>query len=113
MKGNLSHSHLTNYSIAVKRKAQKYLRTIPKKDRLRIVGVIELIREIPLPPKSLKLTSRDAYRIRIGEYRIIFSFNSKRLTILVIKIGHRKNIYQIDSNSEETRRSINRLCICT
>lgn len=89
---------MTNYSIEVKRKAQKYLNTIPKKDKLRIVGAIELLRENPLPPKSLKLKGREGYRIRIGEYRIIYSFNSKHLTILVIKIGHRRDIYQINVN---------------
>ena len=46
----------------------------------------------------MKLKGRDGYRIRIGEYRIIYSFSSTRLTILVIKIGHRKDIYQIDLN---------------
>jgi len=89
---------LTNYSIEVKKKAQKYLNSIPKKDKFRIAGAIELLRENPLPPRSLKLKGRDGYRIRIGEYRIIYSFNSKRLTILVIKIGHRREIYRMDIN---------------
>ena len=89
---------MTNYSIEVKKKAQKYLSTIPKNDQLRIVGAIELLRENPLPPKSMKLTGRDGYRIRIGEYRIIYSFNSKRLTILVIKVGHRRDVYLMDEN---------------
>ena len=66
-----------------------------KKDRLRIIGAIELLGENPLPPKSLKLSGRDGYRIRVGDYRIIYSFNSKRLSILVIKIGNRKDIYGI------------------
>lgn len=87
---------MTNYSIEVKKKAQKYLSTIPKKDKLRIVGAVELLRENPLPPKSLKLKGRDGYRIRIGEYRIIYSISSNRLTVLVIIIGHRRDIYQID-----------------
>lgn len=89
---------MTSYSIEVKRKAQKYLLTIPKKDKLRIVGAIELLRDNPHPPKSLKLKGREGYRIRIGEYRIIYAFNSKKLTILVIKIGHRRDIYQIEVN---------------
>jgi len=78
---------LSKYTISVKRKAQKYLVTLPKNDRLRIIGVIELLGENPLPPKALKLTGRDGYRIRVGDYRIIYSFNSKQLSILVIKIG--------------------------
>ena len=78
---------MSKYTISVKRKAQKYLVTLPKNDRLRIIGVIELLGENPLPPKALKLTGRDGYRIRVGDYRIIYSFNSKQLSILVIKIG--------------------------
>ena len=84
---------MSKYAISVKRKAQKYLETLPKKDRLRIIGAIELLGQNPLPPKSLKLSGRDGYRIRVGDYRIIYSFNSKRLSILVIKIGNRKDIY--------------------
>ena len=78
---------MSKYTISVKRKAQKYLVTLPKNDRLRIIGVIELLGENPLPPKALKLTGRDGYRIRVGDYRIIYSFNSKQLSVLVIKIG--------------------------
>lgn len=87
---------MTSYSIEVKRKAQKYLSTIPKKERFRIAGAIELLRENPLPPKALKLKGREGYRIRIGEYRIIYAFKSEALTILIIKIGHRREIYQVD-----------------
>jgi len=86
---------LSKYTISVKKKAQKYLATLPKKDRLRIIGVIELLGENPLPPRALKLSGRDGYRIRVGDYRIIYAFNSKQLSILVIKIGDRKNIYEL------------------
>ena len=69
--------------------------SIAKKDRMRIIGVIELLGENPLPPKALKLTGRDGYRIRVGDYRIIYTFNSKQLRIAVIKIGSRKDVYEI------------------
>ena len=55
--------------------------------------MIELLGDNPLPPKALKLTGREGYRIRVGDYRIIYSFSSKQLSILVIKIGNRKAIY--------------------
>ena len=84
---------MSSYSIQIKEKAQKYLAALAKKDRLRIIGVIELLGENPLPPKALKLTGREGYRIRVGDYRIIYAFNSKQLSILVIKIGDRKEIY--------------------
>ena len=62
---------------------------------MRIIGVIELLGENPLPPKALKLTGRDGYRIRVGDYRIIYTFNNKQLRIAVIKIGSRKDVYEI------------------
>jgi len=83
------------YTIQIKKKALKQLATIAKKDRLRIIAVIELLGQNPLPPKALKLTGRDGYRIRVGDYRIIYTFNSKQLSILVIKIGARKDVYTL------------------
>ncbi|MDP1852151.1 MAG: type II toxin-antitoxin system RelE/ParE family toxin [Candidatus Planktophila sp.] len=83
---------MSRYTITVKKQAEKYLHTLPKRDRLRIIGVIELLGDNPLPPKALKLTGREGYRIRVGDYRIIYSFSSKQLSILIIKIGNRKAI---------------------
>ncbi len=85
---------MSRYSVTIKEKAAKYLATIPKKDRLRIIGAIDLLSENPLLPKTSKLKGREGHRIRIGDYRIIYSFNSNELTILIIKIGHRRDIYQ-------------------
>jgi mRNA interferase RelE/StbE len=71
------------------------MKKIPKKDLLRISGVIDSLAENPLPPKSLKLTGRDGYRIRVGKYRIIYTFNNRVFKVLVIQIGHRKNAYTL------------------
>ena len=85
---------LSTYSIQIKKKAQKYLATVSEKDRLRIIGAIDLLGQNPLPPKALKLTGREGFRIRVGDYRIIYSFISQQLSVLVIKIGGRKDIYE-------------------
>lgn len=84
---------MIKYEVEIKRSAQKALKAIPKKDQLRISGVIDLLAENPLPPKALKLSGRDGYRIRVGNYRIIYTFNNRVFKVLVIQIGHRKNIY--------------------
>ena len=86
---------MSTYVIHIKKKALKQLATIAKKDRLRIIAVIELLGQNPLPPKALKLTGRDGYRIRVGDYRIIYTFNSKQLRIAVIKVGARKDVYTL------------------
>ena len=60
----------------------------------RIQGVIATLESNPLPPAALKLTGRDAYRIRVSDYRIIYSIHRHVLTIVVVTIGHRREIYE-------------------
>ena len=86
---------MSKYSITISKQARKQLRDIPRKDRLRISGAIELLGDNPSPPKALKLTNRDGYRLRVGDYRIIYIFNSNRLIILIINIAHRSAAYQL------------------
>ena len=86
---------MIKYSITISKQARKQLRDIPRKDRLRISGAIELLGDNPIPPKALKLTNRDGYRLRVGDYRIIYIFNSNRLIILIINIAHRSAAYQL------------------
>ena len=86
---------MSKYSITISKQARKQLRDISRKDRLRISGAIELLGDNPIPPKALKLTNRDGYRLRVGDYRIIYIFNSNRLIILIINIAHRSAAYQL------------------
>jgi mRNA interferase RelE/StbE len=86
---------LIRYEVEVSTSAHNSMKKIPKKDLLRISGVIDSLAENPLPPKSLKLTGRDGYRIRVGKYRIIYTFNNRAFRVLVIQIGHRKNAYTL------------------
>ena len=86
---------MSKYSITISKQARKQLRDIPRKDRLRISGAIELLGDNPIPPKALKLTNRDGYRLRVGDYRIIYIFNSNRLIILIINFAHRSAAYQL------------------
>lgn len=86
---------MSKYSITISKQARKQLRDIPRKDRLRVSGAIELLGDNPIPPKALKLTNRDGYRLRVGDYRIIYIFNSNRLIILIINIADRSAAYQL------------------
>ena len=82
------------YEVEINPSARKSLAKIPKKDRLRIEGVIELLQSNPYPPSSIKLTERSEYRVRVGSYRVIYDVVKGRLVILVLTIGHRKDVYQ-------------------
>ena len=84
---------MTRYTVYLSSTAAKALKKIPQKDQLRIAGVIELLAENPLPPKATKLSGREGYRVRSGNYRVIYTFERNQLEVLVIKIGHRRDIY--------------------
>ena len=62
--------------------------------QLRIQGAITTLASNPLPPVAKKLSGRDAYRIRVSDYRIVYTIQKDVLTILVIAIGHRREIYR-------------------
>jgi mRNA interferase RelE/StbE len=82
------------YEIFFKESAWKDLRKVPKKDLKNILSRIEKLSDDPRPPGCEKLTAHELYRVRQGTYRIVYSIRDNELTICVIKVGHRKNVYQ-------------------
>ncbi len=82
------------YKISIERPALKALEKIPKKDRERIVIAIQALTENPRPANALKLSGRDGWRMRIGNYRVIYEIIDKTCHILVLDVGHRKEIYR-------------------
>jgi mRNA interferase RelE/StbE len=81
------------YSIVIDRAAQKQLGKIPPPHFNRIVKSINELAADPRPPGCKKLTGRPGYRIRIGDYRVIYNIGDRILTVFIIDIGHRKDIY--------------------
>lgn len=85
---------MARFEIFIKPSAVKELDTIPrKKDRQRITNRILGLAENPRPPSCQKLSGRDLYRIRQGAYRIVYSIQGQQLIVIVIKVGHRKDVY--------------------
>jgi len=82
------------YKIVFKRSVAKDIRKIPKKDVQKVIGKITLLSANPRPKDSEKLTANEKYRIRQGNYRILYSIEDSIITITVVKIGHRKEVYQ-------------------
>lgn len=82
------------YSIRFKSSVKKDLRSIPKQDVLRILNALEHLTEDPRPINSKPLTGRAAWRIRVGQYRAIYTINEQEIVIEIIKIAHRKNVYR-------------------
>jgi mRNA interferase RelE/StbE len=82
------------YSIRFKSSVKKDLRSIPKQDVLRILTALKSLTEDPRPSNSKPLTGRDAWRLRVGKYRAIYTINDKEIVIEIIKIAHLKNVYR-------------------
>ncbi|MGE4131832.1 MAG: type II toxin-antitoxin system RelE/ParE family toxin [Bdellovibrionales bacterium] len=86
---------MASYKIVIGSQAEKALKKIPKKDLARVVSAIQNLASDPFPPFCRKLAGEDsAYRIRQGVYRIIYEVRGRELLILVLKIGHRKDVYR-------------------
>ncbi|WP_027371063.1 type II toxin-antitoxin system RelE family toxin [Desulfovermiculus halophilus] len=84
-----------NYRIEVKRSAAKALKKIPKADQKRIADKIDsLAEDLPNPDTTKMKGNNPFHRIRVGDYRIIYEIQEEILLILVVKIGHRKDIYR-------------------
>jgi mRNA interferase RelE/StbE len=82
------------YKLFFKKSVQKDFDSIPKKDLKRILSRIESLSEDPRPKGCEKLTGQERYRLRQGRYRIVYSIQDDELTVWVVKVGHRKDIYR-------------------
>jgi mRNA interferase RelE/StbE len=85
---------LIQYQIRILPAAEKSLSKLPKKIQLRIQGAITILASNPLPPVAKKLVGRDNYRLRVSDYRIVYSIHENILTVKTIPIGHRSEIYR-------------------
>lgn len=82
------------YEIIFSRSAQGQLKKLDKGIQKRIIAVLERIKIRP-EAHVRRLVNDPAYRLRVGDYRVIMDIDKKRLIILVLKIGHGRNIYKL------------------
>ena len=85
---------MAEYNILFRESVYKDFRKIPKKDLQNILSKIKKLAANPKPSGSEKLTGQDLYRIRQGNYRILYSIQDNQLTIWVINVGHMRDIYR-------------------
>jgi mRNA interferase RelE/StbE len=85
---------MAEYKIFFKKSVEKDFKVIPKKDMKKILDRIETLAEDPRPPGCEKLAGQQRYRLRQGRYRILYSIQDDELTVWVVKVGHRKDIYR-------------------
>jgi mRNA interferase RelE/StbE len=82
------------YKIFFKKSVEKDFKAIPQNELKKIIKRIGGLANDPRPQGCEKLTSQNRYRLRQGRYRIVYSIQDNKLTIWVVKVGHRKDIYR-------------------
>lgn len=82
------------YKVCFRESVEKDFSVVPKKDLKKILCRIEALAENPRPSGCEKLTGRERYRVRQGQYRIVYSVQDEVLTVWIVKVGHRKDVYR-------------------
>ena len=82
------------YKLVFKKSVAGDLRALPKKDVARILTYIQSLAEEPRPKGCEKLSGQDRYRLRQGVYRIIYEIQDDVLIVVIVKVGHRRDIYR-------------------
>ncbi len=86
---------MARYDIEISATAEKQIRKIPQKDQIVVFRRIQELATVPRPQGSRKLQGYDdVYRIRVRNYRILYSVEDKHLIIIILKVGHRRDVYR-------------------
>jgi mRNA interferase RelE/StbE len=84
-----------HYTVQIKRSALKGLQGLPRHLQAQLRKQIDSLAENPRPSRVIKLAGdENLYRVRVGDYRVIYQIQDKALLVLVIKIGHRREVYR-------------------
>lgn len=85
----------SRYRVQIARQAGRALATLPRHDQQRVRAAIDLLADDPRPPRCTKLAGeRRTYRVRTGDYRIVYDVHDDRLVIQVVRVGHRSDVYR-------------------
>ena len=82
------------HAVKINKSARKEIDGLEKQEKDRVLDAIEALSDHPRPKDCKKLKGSDLYRIRVGDYRIVYEIHDNALIILVVKIGHRREVYR-------------------
>ena len=85
---------MEKYSIFFRKSVNSDFKKIPKRELQRVMQRIFELAQDPRPHGSEKLSGLEYYRVRQGKFRIIYSIQDEELTVWVVKVGHRKDVYK-------------------
>ena len=84
---------MSEHRVELRPAAVRALRKLDPQIRLRIQGVIALLAQDPRPPGARALQGRDGLRVRVGDYRVVYTVDDNVLTVVVVRLGHRRDVY--------------------
>lgn len=82
------------YIISILRRAQRELAQLPIEAYERVRDAIRALAQDPRPPGCLKLTGREGWRIRVGDYRVVYEIDDDQKAITVLHVRHRRDVYR-------------------
>lgn len=85
---------MASYKIIIENKAEKELRKLAKPVRQRLASAIDGLAGNPRPAASRKMVGSTGFRLRIGDYRVIYEIDDAIVTIYIVKVGHRREVYK-------------------
>lgn len=85
---------MASYSVVIRRSAGKEIEALPTTDRRRVVARIQALASDPRPVGCEKLSGEEKYRLRQGDYRILYEITDRELIVTVVKVGNRRDVYR-------------------
>jgi len=86
---------MPSYRVEVSATAERQLRKLPRAEQVRVIRTVQALSVDPRPPGSRQLSGHDdVFRVRVGRYRVLYSIEDRRLVIIVLKVGDRKDVYR-------------------
>jgi mRNA interferase RelE/StbE len=85
---------VASYSVLIKRSAAKELEGVPRKDRRKLITKIRALASDPRPDGSEKLAGQDLYRVRQGDYRVLYEVDDAVVVVTVVRVAHRREAYR-------------------
>ncbi len=85
---------MASYRLLIKASAAKDLAALPAKDRKRIARKLQRLASEPRPAGTEKLSGHEKYRLRQGDYRMLYSVDDDERAVVIVKIGHRRDVYR-------------------
>jgi mRNA interferase RelE/StbE len=83
------------YRVEIARRAARTLAALPRREQQRVRTAIDLLADVPRPPGCVALRGEEAaYRVRVGDYRVVYEVQNDVLVVQVVRVGHRRDVYR-------------------